>query len=268
MAGVQLRARALAAWRNNALPGIRILTYLFVTPGEGSLNSQERVIPMHCMKKEFVRIAVAVVGASVTVPALAAASFFDAATAASNSTERDAWLAACGISAGQYFEDFEAIDIGTNLHGQAGLLPGGLVIWDTSSANAAYVRGSSSYFGGNVPLGTRGVAHNEQAYLELDFTAAPVDYVAGFDLDHTGTLLIVTFVDDTTEQTNLDSAQPAEFWGVWRNDKPRIKRIQLDSSGDHEWGIDNLEYGVVPEPASWAALAVGVLALRRRRLPR
>ncbi|MBI5708150.1 MAG: PEP-CTERM sorting domain-containing protein [Armatimonadetes bacterium] len=220
---------------------------------------------MLCTKRAFVRLSISIAATSAAVPALASASFFDAANAAANTSERNAWLTACGVTSGQYFEDFEAIAVGTNLHGQTGLLPGGLVIWDTSTAHAAFVQSSSSFFGGNLPLDTRGVAHNEQAYLELDFTAAPVDYVAGFDLDHTGTVLIVTFIDDTTEQTNLDSAQPAEFWGVWRNDKPRIKRIQLDSSGDHEWGIDNLEYGVVPEPATLCTLGIGAFAIARRR---
>ena len=37
--------------------------------------------------------------------------------------------------------------------------------------------------------------HDEQPYLELDFTENPVDYVAFQDIDQSGTSVVVLFVD-------------------------------------------------------------------------
>lgn len=192
---------------------------------------------------------------------------FNSSSPANNASTRASWLAAAGIAAPQFLENFEAFALGTNLHNQA--INGGAIVRDSSAANAAFVRGSSSFFGGSNPVGTRSLAHNEERFLELDFSASPIDYLALQDIDHTGTLIIVTFTDNTTTSFSIEttgaSGDSAEFVGMFRNDQPRISLVQFDASGDREWGIDTVEYGLVPEPASLAVLGLGALALLRRR---
>ncbi|MBN1845619.1 MAG: hypothetical protein JW810_08050 [Sedimentisphaerales bacterium] len=166
---------------------------------------------------------------------------------------RAAWLADVGIAAEQveFLVDFESgLSEGQNVSGVAGLFPGGLVIWDTSSSAAAVIRSSSTYFGGSVPEGIFAVAQNERPYLELDFSARPVDYISFQDIDHSGTQVIVDFVGGGSSsfqiETTATSGSSAEFVGIYRNDMPRIQRIRLDATGDNEWGIDNIRYGAFP----------------------
>lgn len=161
------------------------------------------------------------------------------------------WLADIGKAADQvqYTVDFETgFTAGQNVSGVSGLFPGGLVITDTGSAHSAKVQSSSTYFGGSKPVGSFALAHNESAYLELDFRANPVDYVSFRDIDHTGTSVIVHFTDGTTANTSFEtttgSGDNAEFFGIYRNDMPRITRVQLNATGDGEWGIDNIMYGI------------------------
>lgn len=199
----------------------------------------------------------------------AAVLFYNSSSPTNNVATRATWLAAIGIGSPDLIEDFESIALDTNISGLTGLLAGGIVVTDTTSDGEAFVRGDSSYFGNSNPVGTRAVAHNEGAYLEIDFGAG-VDYVGGIDIDHTGTAMIVTYVGGATSNHSLESTSGSgdsgEFWAFYRNDMPRITRIQLNSSGDGEWGIDNLEFSnPVPEPASLAALGVGILAVLRRR---
>jgi hypothetical protein len=189
-----------------------------------------------------------------------------------NAAALNAWLSQIGCPP-EFFVDFETgFTVGQNLSGVAGLLPGGLVIRDTGPGTpSAAVQSSSTWFGGSNPIGTYAVAHDEQPYLELDFSARPVDYVSLYDIDHTGADVIITFVGGGTASTRLEttggSGDSAEFFGVYRNDQPRIIRLQLDASGDGRWGIDNLRYGLVPDPATLALVALGAsgVLLRRRR---
>jgi hypothetical protein len=113
------------------------------------------------------------------------------------------------------------------------------------------VQSSSSYFGNANPIGSYALAHNESAYLELDFSANPVDYVSFRDIDHTGTAVIVHFVGDTIVNTSFETTygggDNAEFFGIFRNDMPRITRVQLNATGDGKWGIDDIKYGVIPD---------------------
>ena len=172
------------------------------------------------------------------------------------STTRNAWLSASGITIPEHLADFESgFTDGQNISGVTGLFGGGLVIVDTSTAGAANIEGTAGGIGGSNPVGSFAVEQNERQFLELDFSARPVDYVAFQDIDHTGTSLIIHFVGGATVNFGLDSTavngDSAEFFGVFRNDMPRITLIQMDSSGDGRWGIDNIEYGApVPLPGA------------------
>ncbi len=211
------------------------------------------------------------------LPVQAAILEFNSETYAGSAAKRLEWLNAIGIATPEYLVDFETdFTDGQNVSGQTGLFPGGLVITDTSAAHQATIRSSSAYFGGSNPVGTYALAHNELAYLELDFSARPVDYVAFRDIDQAGTTVVVTFVGGSTVKSSFEttatSGNSAEFYGIFRNDQPRIVKVQLDASGDGEWGIDNIEYGVkavprVPEPFTMILLGTGLagLGVMRRR---
>lgn len=215
--------------------------------------------------------AVAVGLGAFTAGANAAAETFNAEEPADNAATRAAWLAAAGVDEPQFLVDFESgFSPGQNISGQAGLFPGGLVIRDSSSAGEAIISGSSSDFGGSNPVGSLAVSHNEQQYLELDFSASPVDYVAFQDIDQAGTGGTITFVGGATQNFSLEttgaSGDTAEFFGIWRADMPRITLVQLDASGDGGWGLDNIEYGLIPEPATaGTCLLLGGWFLARRR---
>ena len=187
---------------------------------------------------------------------------------------RDAWLLASGITSAQHAVDFETgFSDGQNVSGLGGLFPGGLVITDTSSAGSARIEGTAGGIGGSNPVGGFALEHNERAYLALDFSAAPIDYLAFRDIDHTGTQVVVTFVGCSTTTTSFEGTavrnDSAEFFGLFRNDMPRITRIEMDAGGDGAWAIDNLEYGVSTVPLPGAAWlfggAFGVLLAKRRR---
>ncbi len=183
-------------------------------------------------------------------PASANLMTFNSSTPANNAATRQTWLDAIGIATPQYLVDFEVgFSDGQNISDVIGLFPGELVIRDSSSAHAATIRSGNGVINGSNPVGVYSVTQNEQPYLELDFTASPVDYVALQDIDHNGTSGIVTFVDATTATIAFDgtggSGNTAEFFGMFRNDRPQIRLVQLNASGDGLWGIDTIEYGVV-----------------------
>jgi hypothetical protein len=205
---------------------------------------------------------------------------FNAETPPLNDATRASWIAAIGAGAPRSLVDFESgFANNQNISGATGLFPGGLVIRDSSAANAAIIKSGSGSVGGSNPIGNFAVTQNEDPYLELDFSANPVDYLAFFDIDQAGVAGILTFVGGATVNFTMDvtdgSGNSAEFYGLFRNDMPQITRVQLDASGDGLWGIDNIEYGgfsAVPEPSSFALLGAGALGLvgyvrrRRRRL--
>ncbi|MFB8792178.1 MAG: hypothetical protein U7123_25860 [Potamolinea sp.] len=165
-----------------------------------------------------------------------------------NGTFRTKWLTAIGTKKIQCKVDFESgFKNNQNISGIKHC--GGLVIKDTSTANAVIIKSGNGSIGGSNPVGVYSATHNEKAYLVLDFSAKPVDYVAFLDIDQTATGGFVEFVNNTkvpiSFETTAGTGNSAEFFGIFRNNMPRIKRVLLDASGDGLWGIDNIEYGVV-----------------------
>ena len=182
---------------------------------------------------------------------------------------RDAWLVDSGITSPQYLADFESgFSEEQNISGVTGLFSGGLVIRDTTPSNAAIIR-TTGQIGSSNPVGNFAVTHNEGAFLVLDFSAAPVDYVAFRDIDSTSTSILLNFLGGGTETIAIDSTgasgDTAEFAGIFRNDQPRIVSVQLDADGDGTWGIDQIEYGTIPEPSSLACMLLALTCLTRRR---
>ena len=202
---------------------------------------------------------------------------FNSDVPANNATFRNLWLAAIGIGSPQNLVNFESgFANPQNVSGVNGLFPAGLIITDTSAAGQAIVR--SGLIGGSNTVGTLSLVHNEQPFLVLNFAASPVDYIAFQDIDQAGTVGTVTFVGGGTApisfETTGSGGDVAEFFGIFRNDMPRIVSVALDASGDGTWGIDTIEYGVVPQAGvpepSTLSLAMGALGIaamlwRRRR---
>lgn len=200
----------------------------------------------------------------------AAVQFFNSSNFGNNATMRNNWLSAIGIASGEHFADFESYAVGTNLNGVG--LGGGATL--THPSGSALVQSSSSFFGNSNPIGTRALALDEiSGAITLTFST-PVDYIGGFEIDNPGSTLRVTLTDSSTATINLESTavggDSAEFWGVFRNDMPAITMAEFlnTNGGDGEWGLDNLEYGVVPEPGTIAVMGAGLLLLARRRIRR
>jgi hypothetical protein len=205
------------------------------------------------------------------ITASAAIVTFNSPDAATSAATRAAWLAAIGIAAPENLVDFESgFADGQNIDDVAALFPEGLVIRDTSAANQAIVRSGAGIINGSNPVGVFSVTHNELAFLVLDFAANPVDYFGFLDIDQAGTTGSVFFEGGGSAaiafETTAVSGNTAEFFGIFRNDQPRIVRVELDASGDGRWGVDNIEYGQVaqqaPEPSVFILLSVGLASLR------
>lgn len=193
-------------------------------------------------------------------------TIFNSASSAGNDAMRTSWLTAAGIGAPTFLEDFETYAAGTNLNGSA--LGGGVTITDTNSAPSVTAQSSSAFFGGSIPFGM-GLAMREDRTFSFLF-AAPTHYVALVDIDDSGSDIRVYLTDNSSFAfNNLDSTSTTglsgEFLGFVSAGLP-ISRIEYTASGgDGEWGIDNLEYGAVPEPGTMAALGLGLVAILRRR---
>jgi hypothetical protein len=218
-----------------------------------------------------IRLALATAGLTLGFGAQAGLLTFEAATSANNASTYAAWLAATGAATAQHTANFESgFAANQNISGVGGLFGGGLVITDTSAAGQAIVRSGAAVINGSNPIGTFALTHNEQAFLQFDFSAAPVSYFGAYSIDQAGTNVMIDFVDGSSASfsiaTTNASGDSAEFFGFVSQGGPLVNRIRFDANGDGRWGLDNLAYGTVPEPGSLAlaGLAFIVMAGARR----
>lgn len=210
--------------------------------------------------KNILIVAAIAVGASAN-----ATQFFNSATFGNNAATRADFLTAAGVASGQHFEDFESYAVDTNMDGAN--LAGGASLANTGSGSLL-IKSASSAFGGSNPIDTKALRHNESAYVEVSFSNAAT-YFGAYGIDHGTTTVIVTYDDATTENFSLEqtgaSGNSAEFFGFVAEGGKNISKLQFDATGDGEWGLDNFEYGVVPEPTTMSLLALGVLAALKRK---
>lgn len=187
--------------------------------------------------------------ALVPAPAQAELLSFNSDKPVNNEATRSAWLSATGISATDQRVDFESgFYDGQNVSGQEGLFPAGLVVTDTGSGTpAAMVATGTGVINGSNPVGSFALTHDGDPNLVLDFSASPVDYLSFQDIDTAGSVVKVTFVGGSTVSVSIETTgttgDSAEFFGLYRNDQPRIAKVEIDASGSPPWGIDNIEYG-------------------------
>ncbi|MBX3096920.1 MAG: PEP-CTERM sorting domain-containing protein [Fimbriimonadaceae bacterium] len=198
--------------------------------------------------------------------AMAQVTIYNSPNVAGNVAMRDSWLLAAGIASPMFTENFESYAIGTDLNGMP--LIGGATWTDTNSVPSVTVQSSSAFFGGSIPTG-QGLALFENRTFTVALSA-PTSYIAFYDIDDGGTDVRVLLQDNTfVDFNNLDSTavggDSGEFLGFHSAGSPIVGLSILGDGGDGEWGIDNLQYGAVPEPATVIALGVGALALLRRR---
>ncbi len=169
------------------------------------------------------------------------------------------------MTSGEFFEDFESYAIDTNMHGAA--LAGGVTLENTGTGELL-IKSAASDFGGSNPIDTKALRHNESPYVEVVFTNS-ANYFGGYGIDHGATQAILTLSDNSTESFTLNNTtsggDSAQFFGFVAENGLTISKIQFDATGDAEWGLDNFEYGVVPEPATITFLGLGALALLRRK---
>lgn len=196
----------------------------------------------------------------------AGALTFDSTSFANNGATRTSWLIASGVAAPDFQANFEGMALG-NIHAQTGLFPGMVI---TSSTGIANVTNSSGAMGGSNPIDLQALAATESADITMTF-ASGQDYFGFYRIDLNVSTVFVTYTDTTTESFATSgtgsSGNTAQFWGIYRNDKPQIASVRFAAvGGDSEYGMDNIEYGnAVPEPATMAVLGLGAAALLRKR---
>lgn len=212
-----------------------------------------------------IRAVLIVAGVATAATAMADLQVFASPSFAQNGATRDSWLAASGILSPDVTGVFDDLADG-NISGTPNIYSG-LTI--TASDGYAEVTGLPGLMGGSNPIGTKALALDEGPSITLNF-AAPIDCLSVVYMDVSSFALRVYYTDLTDEVVTGGSGgstgNTGLFFGVYRNDKPQItKAVLVAAGGDNEWGIDNVEYSVVPEPASICALALGVAAIMRRR---
>ena len=183
-----------------------------------------------------------------------------------------------GISSPQFRVDFESGFVDEqNVSGVSGLFPGGLGVREILPLGSALTpqaiiqQGPGSIDLSN-PVGEFALTQTPRdgSDLVLDFSASPVDYVAfaDIDTDSANSLIAITLADTSTiiyrPDDTLAVGDSAEFLGFFRNDAAPIRELRFDFSGQ-TWGLDNIEYGVVPEPGGYFVVLALIVCVGRRR---
>lgn len=209
-------------------------------------------------------------------PAMAALLTYDSTDPANNTTTRNTWLNAIGISSPDYTVNFESgFTDGQNIHNT--VIGTWLTISAPSGTTVTIESGSGSIDGSN-PIGSFAAEFsNEWNGAALSFSTA-VDYLGFHDIDKGAGTVTVYFVGGGSTTGSIDatgtSGDSAEFFGIYRNDQPGITGIafSFDNASIFDWGIDNIEYGIVPVPepgsAALVACALCFAAVAWRRLRR
>jgi hypothetical protein len=217
--------------------------------------------------KHFVTAGLGVLGTAAC--AQAAVLPYNSPDVASNAATRSSWLSAAGITVPDYLVDFESgFSANQNIAGVA--LAGGLTLNSGAAVPTVTIVSGPGSVGGSNPIGSFAAMHAETSSLRFDF-ASPVDYVGFYDIDQTGGTVTVTFVGGGTVPLAIDgtliSGNSAEFYGIYRNDQPAITGLSFSVGGSGGWGVDNIEFGVVPEPVGMVVALGGaaMMTLRRRR---
>ncbi|MCK4999518.1 MAG: PEP-CTERM sorting domain-containing protein [Anaerohalosphaera sp.] len=178
---------------------------------------------------------------------------------------RSQWLLDIGIAAPDTTLDFESgfsqdqniLNVG---------LAGGLTV--SSTSGYAYVTNSSSDTGGSLPIGTYGVAIDEGDNYTFSFSSQ-ITYFAFYMYDQGTTGMNINYADGTSETVTIPpsgaSGLNGKFMGLVSDKNIASLYIPRVNGGDGEVGMDNLEFGYVPEPASLTLMSLGVLTLIRRK---
>lgn len=202
---------------------------------------------------------------SASYVAFASGMLFASSSPANNASTRTSWLSAAGVTTPEFFDGFETYAVGTVLNGSA--INGGAVLSATVAIDqGGVVQSNPSFFGGATPIDTKALALVEQT---ATFTfATPVDYFGAYRMDAPGLIWTITYSDGQAEQYGLGNtgSNGVIFAGIWRNNMPKIKQVTYGSftAGDGKWGLDNIEYGAVPEPTSLLIFGLGTLLVGKR----
>ncbi len=205
-------------------------------------------------------------GLIVTSAAFADSLVFTSPNFAGNTTARNNWLSAIGITTPTQSCPFDELPNG-NISGVVNIYPG-LTI--TASTGGATVTDSPALMGNSNPIGLKAVAVREGALITLAF-GTPVDYFSVIHMDLSTLFVTANYTDGTTGaysgSGSGSSGNTGVFFGLYKNDRPSIASIVLrGTGGDGEGGLDNVEFGrVVPEPVSAVALGLGAALLIRRK---
>ncbi|MEN6386517.1 MAG: PEP-CTERM sorting domain-containing protein [Phycisphaerales bacterium] len=202
---------------------------------------------------------------TLTSSGLAVLMDFNSVSVSNNSAKMIEWYNAIGITQSQYYIDFENTADGTNIN-NAPLFPN-LVI--SVSTGGAYIRSNKNYFGASDPGpagSTRALALTDSQILTLTF-ATPVDYISFFDIDISDLAYGTVYFSNGTSQrfdegneSNYGSGNSATFYGLFDNERKISSITFRDTGGEGEFGIDEIRYGIIPEPSTLAILCFGALA--------